>query len=222
MNIETLFFVVVGRGKANAILRKAQELGATGGTIFLGEGTIQSKLLDIMGITEIHKEILMIPATQALSEKLHTDLSNIFKFSKRNKGIAFTIPFEQWQASKPESTDPQDIKDISHFCIVTIVDKGQGLDCVKVARSAGARGGTLIHGRGAGTPTDFYFPIIVEPQKDIVLIITSSDTLSPVREKIFKDMNLGIAGNGIIFILPVSQSSGLFESRTESAKGGSI
>ena len=50
MDIDTMFFVVVNRGKANAILRKTQEYGATGGTILLGEGTAPSKLLEVMGI----------------------------------------------------------------------------------------------------------------------------------------------------------------------------
>ena len=63
ISIETLFFTIVNRGKANAVLRKAKECGATGGTILLGEGTVQSKLLDIMGMTETRNEILIIPAS---------------------------------------------------------------------------------------------------------------------------------------------------------------
>ena len=43
--IETLFFTVIDRGKANAVLHKAQECGAKGGTILLGEGTVQSNKL---------------------------------------------------------------------------------------------------------------------------------------------------------------------------------
>ena len=64
--IDTIFYTIVNRGKANAVLRKAKECGATGGTILLGEGTIQSKLLDFLGLTEIRKEILMIPASGEL------------------------------------------------------------------------------------------------------------------------------------------------------------
>ena len=63
IDIDSLLFVIVNRGKANAILHKAQEHGATGGTIFLGEGTVQSKLLEALGLTEVHKEILMISSS---------------------------------------------------------------------------------------------------------------------------------------------------------------
>lgn len=219
MIIDTLFFAVLSRGKANDVLHKAQKCGATGGTIFLGEGTIQSKVLEKMGLTEIHKEILMISASDELSDKLHETLSGDLMFSKRNKGIAFSIPFKRRLASKQEEESSSTNVNASHFCIITIVDKGRSKDCIKSARAAGAKGGTLIHGRGAGIPTDFYYPLVIEPQKDIVMIITTNDKVSLIRERIFTDLELGKAGNGIIFTLPVSRASGLFENRSEESKG---
>ncbi len=209
IDIDTLFFVVVGRGRANAILRKAKDCGAAGGTIFLGEGTVQNSLAEKLGITEIHKEIIMIPATDELCNELHETLNKEFVFSKRNKGITFSIPFRSWplrdERVENNNTTP-------YCCIMTIVDKGRSKDCIKAARAAGARGGTLIHGRGAGVPTDFYFPLIIEPQKDIVMIIAPSERVVPIRERIFFDLELGKAGNGIIFTFPVSRTGGLIES----------
>lgn len=216
-DIDTLFFVVVSRGKANAVLRKAQECGAMGGTIFLGEGTVQSKLLEMLGQTEVHKEILMISATEELCARLHKTLSEEFMFSKRNKGMAFSIPFKRWQlqaAGQEQRSLPKDINP-SHYCIMTIVDKGRSKACIKAARAAGAKGGTLIHGRGAGIPTDFYYPLVIEPQKDIMMIITTKEKVSQIRERIFSDLDLGKVGNGIIFTLPVNRVSGLFENRSE-------
>jgi nitrogen regulatory protein PII len=219
--MDTLFFAVVNRGKANAVLRKARECGATGGTIFLGEGTIQSKLLEKMGLSEIHKEILMISASEELCDKLHETLSEAFMFSKKNKGIAFSIPFKHRQLQTPgqeKESSPTNVNP-SYFCIITIVDKGRGKDCIKAARAVGVKGGTLIHGHGAGIPTDFYFPLVIEPQKDIVMIITTKDKVTPVREKISSELELEKIGNGIIFILPVIKTSGLFENRSEESRG---
>ena len=222
IDIDTLLFTIVSRGKANTVLHKAQESGAKGGTILLGEGTAQSKILEKIGLTEIHKEILMIPASDELSDKLHDMLNETFMFSKNNKGIAFTIPFKRWhlKASEQEERNLLTDDNTSHFCIITIVDKGRSKDCMKSAQAAGAKGGTLIHARGAGIPTDFYFPLVIEPQKDIVMIITTKDKASIIRERIFSDLELGKAGNGIIFTLPISRTSGLFENRSEENKGG--
>ena len=52
----------------------------------------------------------------------------------------------------------------------------------------------MIHGRGAGIPTNFYFPLVIEPQKDIVMIITTRDKVSTIRERIFSDLELGKPG----------------------------
>lgn len=227
IDIDTLFFVIVSRGKANAVLRKAKECGATGGTIFLGEGTVQNKLSDKLGLTEMHKEILMISSSNALCDNLHEKLNEEFTLCKRNKGIAFSIPFKRWPFQPFEKEDekenekecPPDDIDAPYFCIITIVDKGRSNDCIKAARAAGSRGGTLIHGRGAGIPTDFYYPLVIEPQKDIVIIITPKDKVAAIRERIFFDLELGKAGNGIIFTLPVSRATGLYENRSEECRG---
>ncbi|MGI6086039.1 MAG: P-II family nitrogen regulator [Acetivibrionales bacterium] len=222
IDIDTLFFTIVSRGKANAVLHKAQECGAKGGTILLGEGTVQSKLLEKMGLTEIHKEILMVSASEELSDKLHDTLNKTFMFYKSNKGIAFTIPFKRWQSKSSEKEDRSTSanNNASYYCIVTVLDKGRSRNCIKSARAAGAKGGTLIHGRGAGIPTDFYFPLVIEPQKDIVIILTTKEKVSAIRERIYSDLELGKAGNGIIFTLPISRVSGLFESRSEENRGG--
>jgi len=217
--IDTLFFVIVSRGKANAVLRKAKDCGATGGTIFLGEGTIQNKLPNKLGLVEMHKEILIIYSTNELCDKLHEELNEEFMFCKRNKGIAFSIPFKRWplQPGKEKENPPDDM-DAPFYCIITIVDKGRSNDCIKASRAAGARGGTLIHGRGAGIPADFYFPLVIEPQKDIILIVTPKDKAAAIKERIFFDLELGKPGNGIIFTLPVSRATGLYENRSEECR----
>ncbi len=219
LDIETLFFTIVSRGKANAVLEKAEEYGASGGTIFLGEGTVQSKLLEGLGLTETPKEILMISASEELSDCLHENLSRAFLYSKRNNGIAFTIPFSRHKLKTTEQESTSKEHNAQYDCIITIVDKGRSRDCVKAARAAGARGGTLIHGHGAGIPTDFYYPLVIEPQKDIVLHITPKDKSDAIRERIISDLELGKTGNGIIFTLPVTRASGLYEDRTGERKG---
>jgi len=222
--MDTLFFTVVNRGKANAVLRKARECGAEGGTIFLGEGTVQSRILEKIGLTETHKEILVIPASNELSDKLHKTLSETFMFWKRNRGIAFSIPFKRWELkdSGKERENPQKNEGYPHYCIITVVDKGRGKDCMKAARAAGARGGTLIHGHGAGIPADYYYPLVIEPQKDIVVIIAPKDKAALISQRISAELELEKVGNGVIFTLPVVKTSGIFENRYEESRGVAI
>ncbi len=224
-NIGSLLFVIVNRGRANAVLQKAREWGATEGTIVLGEGTVQSKVLEMLGLVEIHKEIVMIPSSNILCGQLHKMLSKEFTLHRRNRGVAFTIPFkrQQLQSDKPEQQQiPPEEVESPHDCIITIVDKGQGGACVKAARAAGAKGGTLIRGRGAGVPKNLYFPLVLEPQKDIVIIIAPKDKTPLIRQRIFSDLKLDKIGNGIIFTLPVSRVNGLFENRSAESRGEKV
>lgn len=198
------------------MLSKAQECGATGGTIFLGQGTVQSnKLLDILGLNEAQKEILMIATSEESCSELQDKLSEHFKFSKKNKGIAFSIPFTRWKLKSNEEEKREIHREFnpSHYCIMTIVDKGRSKDCIKAAKAAGARGGTIMHGHGAGVPIDYYFPLIIEPQKDIVMILTPKDNVTAIMDKIIADLELCKEGKGVIFALPVVKISGLIENK---------
>ncbi len=187
-----------------------------------GEGTVQSKLLDIMGMPETRKEILMIPASTELDAILHDIISESFNLTKRNRGIAFSVPFKRWKAEDSDQEHNISLDDdrFSHCCIFTIVDKGRSRDCIKAARAAGARGGTVIRGHGAGVPADSYYPLAIEPQKDTVIVITSKNKAAFIRERIFTDLELDKPGNGIIFTLPVGNTSGLYENRSDERKGG--
>lgn len=219
--METLFFAVVNRDKANTVMNKAEECGASSGNILLAEGTVQSRILEKLGITESHKALLMIPASLDLSNELHDFLGEIFKLSKRNKGITFSIPFQRCLLNADYDI-PYGLSndfDYTNSCIITIVDKGRGKDCIKAARSAGARGGTLIHAHGAGIPTEFLYPLIIEPQKDLILIVSPKDKAASIRNRISSDLELDRTGNGFIFSLPVIRTGGLFEDRSDERKG---
>jgi nitrogen regulatory protein PII len=198
-------------------LHKALGVGATNGTIFLGEGTRRSTFLKRKHLIQAHKEILMISATNELNETLHRMIRDDFDVLKKRKGIAFSIPFKKWE--KPDGNrkrdDSLDRFEASHYCIMTVVDKGRHEDCITAARLAGAKGGTVIHGHGAGVPVDYYFPLAIEPQKDIVMIISTKDKVDSIREQISSELELDKPGTGILFVLPVIKTSGLLEDRAE-------
>lgn len=218
IDIDRLFFIIVSRGRANAILRKAKECGITGGTIFMSEGTIHNRLIDRLGLTDIHKETLMLSAAENLCEKLSKET---YKLLNKDKGIAFSIPFMKWQlkSNELEQTDAQSSEEPSLFCIIAVVDRGQSKVCLKAAKDFDAMSATVIHGHGAGTPIDFYAPLVIEPQKDVVMIITDRDKAHAIRERIFNDLGLDKAGNGIIFTLPVNWSYGIFDNKNEGNRG---
>jgi nitrogen regulatory protein PII len=80
------------------------------------------------------------------------------------------------------------------------------------AKRVGAGGGTLIKGIGLGTAEATKFlGITIEPEKDIVLILTEKEEKRKVMEEITKDVGLAQEGRGICFSIPVDNVVGLSE-----------
>lgn len=216
-----IYLTIVNQGKADAVIKHANSLGVQEGTVFLGEGTIRSKVLEPLGLNQTQKEIVMFPVTKAEDKLLHKEISEKFHFDKKNKGIGFSIPFKRWTKESTNFSLEED-NQFEGSLIMVIVEKGKNREIIKTAREAKARGGTIIHGRGAGVPQDYYFPIHVEPQKDTILIVVSDDKKEEIQKQIAKTIDEKTGG--IIFSLPVIASSGVFEERIEGkiskVKGG--
>ena len=102
------------------------------------------------------------------------------------------------------------IKD-GYELVVTIVNKGWSSTIIEASQEAGARGATVLKGRGTGLKVAALFGIPVEPEKDIILNAVPADISRQVLLAISHSAALGKPGNGIAFILPIAGIVGVFE-----------
>ena len=94
--------------------------------------------------------------------------------------------------------------------IYTIVEKGNADDVIEAAEKAGSRGGTVMHARGSGSEeARKVFNMLIEPEKEIVLIISEEAKTKDIVESIRKETGIEEQGKGIIFITRVEQTYGL-------------
>lgn len=213
---QTIFVSVVNKGQSEAVLKQMQAFGLGGGVVFLGEGTVFNKWLEFFGLNESQKDLIFMPISSSFEDTLHELMRKHFKIDKKHRGISFSLPLTQFQSityyEKGQRPDPASC---DYQCIISILDKGQAKDCVLHAREAGAAGGTIIPGRGAGVPQDSFFDLLVEPQKDLVFFIVSSPIADRVQDQIIEKMQLNQEGKGVIFSLPVTRATGLFRNTKE-------
>ena len=93
--------------------------------------------------------------------------------------------------------------------IVSIVNTGFSDAVMEAAKKAGARGGTVIHGRGtANKESEKFFGITVQPEKELVLIVVPIEIKENVLHTLYKSVGLDTAGHGIAFSLPVDGAVG--------------
>lgn len=99
---------------------------------------------------------------------------------------------------------------MEHKLIVTIIKRGWAERVVTAARKAGARGGTILHGRGVGIHEQkMLLGIPIEPEKEIVLTIIPQDKVDAVLEAVMEAGQLNKPGTGIGFVLDVEKVVGI-------------
>ncbi|MBO5240236.1 MAG: P-II family nitrogen regulator [Clostridia bacterium] len=98
----------------------------------------------------------------------------------------------------------------THDVIFCIVNSGFSEAVMDAAKKGGARGGTVINARGtAGKEAEKFFGISVQEEKEIVMILVSSESKDKILQNLYDDVGLNTAGQGIAFSLPVDGVVGL-------------
>jgi nitrogen regulatory protein PII len=212
----SLIYVIVDYGQGSKVLSSAKHHGVTGGTIFLGKGTVKSRILELLSLTEIRKEIVLMVTEKKVVPQVIAALNTEFHFEKPNHGIAFTIPVTNFFGShnfvEQAFIESRGVKEPMYDAIFVIVDKGKGESVIEAAKEQGARGGTLIHARGSGIHKSIkLFAMEIEPEKEIALVLCEHDLTAPIVNHVRMKLRIDEPGNGIIFTQGVEQTYGLRE-----------
>ena len=92
--------------------------------------------------------------------------------------------------------------------ILCIVNAGFSQNVMEAARAAGAKGGTILRGRGSANPeAEEFFNITIQPDKELVLILVSAGIKEEVLKAVYKNSGLSTEGQGIAFSLPVERTT---------------
>ena len=103
--------------------------------------------------------------------------------------------------------------------ILCIVNKGFADRAMDAARAAGARGGTILHGRGTAAPdAERLFGITIQPEKEIVMILVADEIRDAVLKSLYDTVGSGTDAQGIAFSLPVDRTVGLAASHPKTEK----
>lgn len=205
--------VIVEKNKGSKVMELSKEKGISGGTIFLGTGTANRNLFDYLGLNDKKKEIvLMVGQGQIIKEALDY-VSEVLNFSKANHGIAFVVEVNSIVGSSSCKIDEDYLieeEDFMYKAIYTIVERGLGDEVIDAAQGAGSMGGTVIHARGSGIhERQKVFNMTIEPEKEIVLILSKTETANGIVKAIKENLKIDQPGNGIIFVTDVKETYGI-------------
>ncbi|WP_215492041.1 P-II family nitrogen regulator [Fenollaria sporofastidiosus] len=207
-----MLVVIVEQHKASKVLHLADEKGITASVAMLGVGTASRTIFDYLGLNDKKKEILLIFGTNEEIRSLAACITEKLELNKPNHGIAYIESAFNVFGTEDNDKDNDNIKrgETMYNAIYTIVEKGNAEDVIEAAQKAGSRGGTIVNARGSGSEeARKVFNMFIEPEKEIVLIISEEQMTKDIVESIRKETGIEEKGKGIIFVTNVEATYGL-------------
>lgn len=225
----SMLVTIVDRGKGDAVAELLRHEGVLLHYIQLGNGTAHKGILSLLGLKDTDKDVVFSFVRSGVAARSMRRLSYALEIDLPGRGIAFTIPVgsvggaqtlhylmgeEKPMTSEEGNTTMQE--QTKNDLIVAIVNRGYTDAVMDAALPAGARGGTVVHARGAGSEeASQFFGITIQPEKEMVLILVDHENKVPVMQAITRGAGLSTEGRGIIFSLPVNDVMGVARSAIE-------
>lgn len=209
-----MLVVIVEQNKASKVLHLADEKGVTASVAMLGRGTASRTIFDYLGLNDKKKAVLMLFGKTEEIMDLADYLVEKLEMDKPNHGIAYIESAFNVFGTEDNANGSENIKrgENMYNAIYTIVEKGNADDVIEAAQKAGSRGGTVMHARGSGSEeARKVFNMLIEPEKEIVLIISEEAKTKDIVESIRKETQIEEEGKGIIFVTNVAATYGLLK-----------
>lgn len=207
-----MLVVIVEHNKASKVLHLADEKGVTASVAMLGRGTASRTIFDYLGLNDKKKAVLMLFGKTEEIMDLADYLVEKLEMNKPNHGIAYIESAFNVFGTEDNANGSENIKrgENMYNAIYTIVEKGNADDVIEAAQKGGSRGGTVMHARGSGSEeARKVFNMLIEPEKEIVLIISEEAKTKDIVESIRRETGIEEQGKGIIFVTRVEQTYGL-------------
>lgn len=205
--------LILSENQCNKCIRIAKEKGIRGGIVTIGKGTVSSSVLNLLGIKSQKKEVVNFLLEYEKAKEMLDCFTKELQLHEPGHGIAYTTPVliinnNQITRNTVNGMEEEDM----YKKLSVIVDRGMAEEVMDIARKAGVRGGTIMHGRGVGAEhTEKLFGVEIEPEKEIVLILTPGNLIDKVIDALNQELQLGKEGKGVLFVEPVLETRGLFE-----------
>ena len=195
-----------------------ESLGIPVNVTLLGRGTAVQSMLDLLGIESNEKRVVLSVATEEKTKKLIAEQTRRLHIGVPGHGIIVAVPVKSIGGGKTvayltgeetKSAKYTPPASYAYELIIVIAREGQTDRVMNAARAAGARGGTVLHGKGTGAKSDPKFHnISIAEEKEVILIVSKSEEKSEIMRSILMKAGPDTPAQAIVFSLPTSEVAG--------------
>ena len=202
-NYVAMLYSFLEKKRSNTLMDEYKKLGFSGGTFTFGNGAATSMLWRLVGFEGPERAVLINLVDKKMLEEYmeHED-----EIKKKVYFQSALVPLDREAVSEVLNKEGILMDDLSF--VQVICNKGFALEIMEKARSLGAEGGTILQGKGTAREEDeVFFGHKLVKEKEILLIIVSSQVEKKVVDGIENMECMKGDGAGIVYALPISYFS---------------
>lgn len=182
----------------------------------IGRGTATKNMLDLLGLSAREYHIIMTVADRERTAALIDEARRQLYIDAPGHGIIAATPIKSvgggktlshLNGGKPAEGAPE--INYNYEIILAIANEGYTDAVMDAAREAGARGGTVLHGKGTGSKDAAkFFGVSIATEKEVIMIVARSSEKAAIMKSIINKAGNGTDAGAVVMSLPVSAVAG--------------
>ena len=212
-----MLLAIIRRGKGGIYLKAIQEDDVVMHFQCVGEGTAPSDMMEILGLGNSEKDIIISFATKTTADRIAAELSKNVGKTYGYQGIFMVIPtsaFSRISAEIIKKNSNDFVKggadnmqsEFKYSLVLIAVNRGFTDSVMQTAKKAGATGGTVITARHADADiVEAFANVKLEDEKEIVAILAPEGTRNQILEDVNNEFGLKSEAQGVVLSIPVEK-----------------
>lgn len=189
-----------------------------------GRGTAVREVLDILGIESNEKRIVVAVCGSDDTKKLIKEQKRRLFTGMPGHSVVISVPVKSVGGGRTmaflnkEQPVEKQVPELNYdYELIVAICNGNRTDMVmNAARNAGARGGTVIHGKGTGrVGTEKFGKLSIFDEREVILIVTKAAEKKQIMQSVLKNAGPDSEAGTIILSLPVTEAAGFNFSEEE-------
>ena len=182
----------------------------------IGHGTARKDVLDLLGLSTHEYHIFMTIADRERTQKLIDEARRNLYIDAPGQGIIVATPIKSVGGGKtlanlnggrPAEGAPE--INFNYEIVLAIANEGHTDTVMEAAREAGARGGTVLHGKGTGSKDAAkFFGVSIASEKEVIMIVARSSEKAAIMKSIVNKAGTQTEAGAVVMSLPVSAVAG--------------
>ncbi|MBR5451719.1 MAG: hypothetical protein IKV36_01855 [Clostridia bacterium] len=215
-----MLFSIVEQGKGKKLIKTLESKDVKLHFQLVGFGTAPTEMMDILGLGSNDKDIIVSLAAKKSVNALMADFGSNFASYSQYGGLMLVLDMsastrlltemlhhKTLETEEKEGAEGAMKNEHKHDLIFITVDQGFSDQVMRVAKQAGATGGTIIKGRIADT--DMFIELAeadVEPNREIICIMAPQSIGAKIMEKVNTQFGITSSAHGTICAVPIEKA----------------